>query len=55
MFLAGILVVMYLTEGLRLSVYLIPVWLVVLGVSYLLRQKNAAATVQDGVAAQQLR
>ncbi|MEM5429326.1 amino acid permease [Cupriavidus oxalaticus] len=54
-FLAGILVVMYLTEGLRLSVYLIPVWLVVLGVSYLLRQKNAAATVQDGVAAQQLR
>lgn len=54
-FLAGILVVMYLTEGLRLSVYLIPVWLVVLAVSYLVRQKNAAAPLQDGVAAQQLR
>ncbi|MBP0638936.1 amino acid permease [Cupriavidus sp. AcVe19-6a] len=54
-FLAGILVVMYLTEGLRLSVYLIPVWLVVLGVSYLVRQKKAAAPLQDGVAAQQLR
>ncbi|MBP0632474.1 amino acid permease [Cupriavidus sp. AcVe19-1a] len=54
-FLAGILVVMYLTEGLRLSVYLIPVWLVVLGVSYLVRQKQAAAPLQDGVAAQQLR
>ncbi|WP_439687816.1 L-asparagine transporter or related permease [Cupriavidus oxalaticus] len=54
-FLAGILVVMYLTEGLRLSVYLIPVWLVVLAISYLVRQKNAAAPLQDGVAAQQLR
>lgn len=55
MFLAGILVVMYLTEGLRLSVYLIPVWLVVLAISYLVRQKNAAAPLQDGVATQQLR
>jgi len=44
-FLAGILVVMFLTPGLRLSVYLIPVWLVVLGVSYLLRQKNAGAAL----------
>jgi len=44
-FLAGILVVMFLTPGLRLSVYLIPVWLVVLGVSYRLRQKNAGAAL----------
>jgi len=42
-FLAGILVVMFLTPGLRVSVYLIPVWLAVLGVSYGLRQKNAGA------------
>ncbi|UDM53463.1 amino acid permease [Cupriavidus sp. MP-37] len=54
-FLAGILVVMYLTEGLRISVYLIPVWLAVLGVSYLVRQKKAGAALQAGVAAQQLR
>ena len=44
-FLAGILVVMFLTPGLRISVYLIPVWLVVLGVSYRLRQKNAGSAL----------
>lgn len=44
-FLAGILVVMFLTPGLRLSVYLIPVWLVILGVSYRLRQKNAGSAL----------
>ncbi|GJG97930.1 amino acid permease [Cupriavidus pauculus] len=44
-FLAGILVVMFMTPGLRLSVYLIPVWLAVLGVSYRLRQKNAGAAL----------
>lgn len=44
-FLAGILVVMFLTPGLRLSVYLIPVWLLVLGVSYRLRQKNAGSAL----------
>ncbi|WP_374582905.1 amino acid permease [Pseudoduganella sp.] len=36
-FLAGILVIMYLTEGLRLSVYLIPVWLLVLFIGYRFR------------------
>jgi aromatic amino acid transport protein AroP len=45
-FLAGILYVMYLTPGLRISDYLIPVWLGVLGVSYRLRQKNAAAALR---------
>ncbi|VVD61778.1 Aromatic amino acid transport protein AroP [Pandoraea communis] len=44
-FLGGILVVMYLIPDLRISVYLIPVWLVVLGIGYRLRQKNGAAPV----------
>jgi aromatic amino acid transport protein AroP len=41
-FLAGILVVMYLTPHLRLSVALIPVWLIILGVGYLVKGKGAA-------------
>jgi aromatic amino acid transport protein AroP len=41
-FLAGILVVMYLTPDLRISVYLIPAWLAVLGVGYWIRQHRAA-------------
>ncbi|VVE02259.1 Aromatic amino acid transport protein AroP [Pandoraea horticolens] len=45
LFLGGILVVMYLIPDLRISVYLIPVWLVVLGIGYRLRQKNSAAPV----------
>ncbi|AHN75257.1 aromatic amino acid transporter [Pandoraea pnomenusa] len=44
-FLGGILVVMYLIPDLRVSVYLIPVWLVVLGIGYRLRQKRGAAPV----------
>jgi len=42
-FLAGILVVMFLTDGLRLSVYLIPVWLVVLYIGYRFRGSPATA------------
>ena len=42
-FLAGILVIMYLTPGLRISVYLIPVWLGALGVGYWVRQRKAKA------------
>ena len=42
-FLAGILVIMYLTPGLRISVYLIPVWLAALGVGYWIRQSKAKA------------
>lgn len=48
-FLAGILVVMYLTPGLRISVVLIPVWLAVLGISYLLKSKGAANPLPSGV------
>lgn len=43
-FLAGILAVMLMTPGLRLSVYLIPVWLAVLGVGYWLRQRKTDIT-----------
>ncbi|GAB3626657.1 Aromatic amino acid transport protein AroP [Pandoraea terrae] len=50
-FLAGILVVMYLIPGLRISVYLIPVWLAVLGVGYWVRQKRAAGVVPAQVSA----
>jgi aromatic amino acid transport protein AroP len=42
-FLAGILVIMYLTPGLRISVYLIPVWLAALGVGYWIKQSKAQA------------
>jgi aromatic amino acid transport protein AroP len=50
-FLAGVLVVMYLIPDLRLSVYLIPVWLAVLGVAYRLWKRNAATALQGGVTA----
>jgi aromatic amino acid transport protein AroP len=43
-FVAGILVIMYLTPDLRLSVYMIPAWLAVLAVGYRSRQRNAQAT-----------
>ncbi|MBE3025075.1 aromatic amino acid transporter AroP [Janthinobacterium sp. BJB1] len=43
LFLAGILVIMYLTPGLRISVYLIPVWLAALGVGYWIKQNKAKA------------
>lgn len=39
-FLAAILVVMYLSPGLRLSVYLIPVWLILLGIGYRFRGRR---------------
>ena len=42
-FLGGILVVMYLTPDLQLSVYLIPVWLIALSAGYWLRQRRAVA------------
>ncbi|WP_322008770.1 amino acid permease [Paraburkholderia sp. J12] len=48
-FLAGVLVVMYLTPDLRLSVYLIPVWLGVLGLAYRMWRRNAAPALQRGI------
>ena len=41
-FLAGITVVMYLTPQMRVSVYLIPVWLLALCIGYVVRQRLAA-------------
>jgi len=38
-FMAGILIVMWMTPDMRISVSLIPVWLVILGVLYFFRQK----------------
>ncbi|WP_437215684.1 amino acid permease [Pectobacterium sp. LFLA-215] len=42
LFLAGILVIMFLTQGIQISVLLIPVWLVILGVGYFIKKKNQA-------------
>lgn len=41
LFLAGILVIMYLTPGIQISVLLIPVWLIILGIGYIFKQKKA--------------
>ncbi|AYH15965.1 amino acid permease [Pectobacterium parmentieri] len=40
LFLAGILVIMFLTPSIQISVMLIPVWLVILGVGYFIKKKN---------------
>ena len=52
-FLAGILIIMYVTPGSRISVLLIPVWLVALWVAYLLKRKprtmaNSIETASNG-------
>ncbi|NPE54373.1 amino acid permease [Dickeya dadantii] len=39
-FMAGILVIMYLTPGIQISVLLIPVWLVVLGIGYRFKKRR---------------
>jgi len=40
LFMAGILVIMYLTPNIRISVLLIPVWVAVLAVSYAIKQHS---------------
>lgn len=40
LFLAGVLVIMYMTPGIRISVLLIPVWLVILGLGYVITRKT---------------
>ncbi|WP_244830981.1 amino acid permease [Caballeronia sp. TF1N1] len=42
-FVAGIVWVMFETPGLRLSVWLIPIWLAVLGIGYYLGKRNGSA------------
>ncbi|MDC0610037.1 amino acid permease [Vibrio sp.] len=39
-FLLGVLVVMYLTPGMRLSVYLLPAWLVVMAIAYQIKKRK---------------
>ncbi|WP_346826173.1 amino acid permease [Serratia inhibens] len=49
-FMAGILVIMYLTPGIQISVLLIPVWVAVLAIGYVIKQRSqrAASTVGHG-------
>ncbi|TAM06894.1 MAG: amino acid permease [Paraburkholderia sp.] len=47
-FLAGVLVVMYLSPELRISVYLLPVWLAALALAYRFWQRNARSALQGG-------
>lgn len=47
LFLAGILVIMFMTPGIAISVWLIPVWLLVLAVSYQLRKKKNTAPMGE--------
>lgn len=44
LFLAGILVIMFMTPGIQISVWLIPVWLLVLAISYHLKKKKNSVT-----------
>lgn len=50
-FLAGVLVVMYLIPDLRISVYLIPVWLGVLALAWRIWCRKAAPALQGGMTA----
>jgi aromatic amino acid transport protein AroP len=40
---AAVLVIMLMTPGMAISVYLIPVWIVILGIGYMVKQKGAKA------------
>ncbi|AEF47313.1 amino acid permease-associated region [Serratia sp. AS12] len=42
-FMAGILVIMYLTPGIQISVLLIPVWVAVLAIGYAIKQRSQRA------------
>ena len=44
---AGILVIMYLTPGIQISVLLIPVWIVVLAIGYQLKLKRQGRLAAD--------
>ncbi|MDI9225559.1 amino acid permease [Serratia bockelmannii] len=46
LFMAGILVIMYLTPGIQISVLLIPVWVAILAVGYAIKQRSQRV---DGV------
>jgi len=42
-FMAGVLVIMLMTPGMAISVWLIPVWIAVLGIGYLIKEKKRKA------------
>lgn len=42
LFMAAVLVIMLMTPGMAISVYLIPVWLIVLGIGYLFKKTAKA-------------
>jgi aromatic amino acid transport protein AroP len=44
---AGILVIMYLTPGIQISVLLIPVWIIVLAIGYQFKQKRQASVAAN--------
>ncbi|RLR17565.1 aromatic amino acid transporter AroP, partial [Sodalis-like symbiont of Bactericera trigonica] len=46
LFMVGILAFMLLTPGMAISVYLIPVWLLLLGVGYALKTSGQRAAVR---------
>lgn len=41
LFMAAVLIIMLMTPGMAISVWLIPVWLLILGVGYLCKEKTA--------------
>jgi len=43
LFMAAVLIIMLMTPGMAISVYLIPVWIIILGVGYMFKEKNAKA------------
>ncbi|MEN1834250.1 amino acid permease [Pseudomonas lijiangensis] len=46
-FLFGILAIMLFTPGISISVYMIPAWLIVLGMAYAIKTRNAPAAFAD--------
>ncbi|MCS4269123.1 amino acid permease [Serratia sp. BIGb0163] len=47
-FMAAILVIMYLTPGIQISVLLIPVWVAILGIGYAIKQRSQRAVSATG-------
>ncbi|MGQ8775512.1 amino acid permease [Serratia sp. NA_112.1] len=47
-FMAAILVIMYLTPGIQISVLLIPVWVAILGIGYAIKQRSQRTVSASG-------
>ncbi|MBF3314174.1 aromatic amino acid transporter AroP, partial [Leptospira borgpetersenii serovar Hardjo-bovis] len=43
LFMAAVLVIMLMTPGMAISVWLIPVWLLILAIGYFIKEKKAKA------------